>query len=217
MVTVAIDGPGGAGKSTLAGALAARLGLERLDSGAMYRVLALAALRGGMDPANPDAMSGLAAGLAVRLDGASVWLDGADVSGAIRSHEVTRAASMVAVHPGVRAELVARQRAWVAERGGGVVEGRDIGTVVCPDAELKIYLTAEHAERSRRRSAEVDGASADRAVAAELASRDRADSTRTASPLEVAPGAVVMDSTDRSVDNLVAEVLGLLAETGVTW
>lgn len=214
MLTVAIDGPGGAGKSTLAAALAERLGVGRLDSGAMYRAVALAALRAGLDPADPIAMSRLAQGLDMRVADSVVQVDGVDVAAAIRTHEVSRAASMLAVHPGVRAALVARQQAWVAERGGGVVEGRDIGSVVCPDAELKIYLTADHSERARRRAAELDGSASRLAVAQELARRDRADSRRHASPLVVAPGAVVIDTTNRSVEDLVAEIVDLAAKVG---
>ncbi len=208
MVTLAIDGPGGAGKSTLAAALAARLGVERLDSGAMYRALALAALRGGVDLADPAALSRLAESVHLGVVNSEVELDGEDVSAAIRTHQVTRAASVVAAHPGVRAELVARQRAWLAERGGGVVEGRDIGTVVCPGADLKIFLTAHVSERARRRAVELEHDSA--AVAAELAQRDHHDSTRSASPLEVAPGAVVIDTTNRSVASLVEQIVGML-------
>ncbi len=208
MVTLAIDGPGGAGKSTLAAALAARLGVERLDSGAMYRALALAALRGGVDLADPAALSRLAESVQLRVVNSDVELDGEDVSAAIRTHQVTRAASVVAAHPGVRAELVARQRAWLAERGEGVVEGRDIGTVVCPGADLKIFLTAHVSERARRRAVELEHDSA--AVAAELAQRDHHDSTRSASPLEVAPGAVVIDTTNRSVASLVEQIVGML-------
>lgn len=220
VVTVAIDGPGGAGKSTLAAALADELGLERLDSGAMYRAVALAALRAGLEVSDAAAMSALAAAVQLRLAGSLVELEGQDVSAAIRTHEVTRAASVVAGHAGVRSELFARQRAWLVARGGGVVEGRDIGTVVCPDAELKIYLTADHAERSRRRSAEIGDdshsapAGGSAGVSDELAWRDHADSTRLLSPLEVAPGAVVIDTTDRDVHELVAEVLDLLAAAG---
>lgn len=219
MVTVAIDGPGGAGKSTLAAALALSLGLERLDSGAMYRALALAVLRAGLDPGGAAAVSALAGTLQLRLEGSAVELGGEDISEAVRAPDVTRTASVVAAHPDVRRELVARQRAWIAQRGGGVVEGRDIGTVVCPDAELKLYLTADHAERTRRRSAEMGvdaGAPNPALVAAELASRDHADTTRLVSPLEVAPGAVVIDSTNREVADLVSEVLALLAAAGTS-
>jgi cytidylate kinase len=208
VLRVAIDGPGGAGKSTLAAALASELGLERLDSGAMYRALALAALRSGLDLADSAALSRLAGSVHLRVVNSEVELEGEDVAAAIRTNEVTRAASVVAAHPGVRAELVARQRAWIAERGGGVVEGRDIGTVVCPDADLKIYLTAHVTERARRRAAELERDT--EAVATDLVQRDHHDSTRSVSPLEVAPGAVVIDTTNRSVSSLVEQIVGML-------
>lgn len=211
MPTVAIDGPGGAGKSTIAAALAQRLGVARLDSGAMYRAVGLAALRAGLDPADAGAMGELARGLQLRVQDSLVELDGEDVAAAIRTHEVSAAASVLAAHPGVRAALVARQQAWVAGQGGGVVEGRDIGSVVCPDAELKIYLTAKRSERARRRAAELAGGATHASVAEELARRDSADSSRSVSPLLVAPGAVVIDTTDRSVEDVVAQILALLA------
>ncbi|MGH9129490.1 MAG: (d)CMP kinase [Acidimicrobiales bacterium] len=211
-MTVAIDGPGGAGKSTIAAALAARLGLERLDSGAMYRALALAAIRRGVGLSDGDSLGELAVAIRLRVSGSVVELDGEDVSAAIRTPAVTRVASLVAAYPAVRVELVARQRAWVAERRGGVVEGRDIGSVVCPEAELKVYLTAEVAERARRRTAEMGPGSGTQTVAAELAKRDIHDSTRLDSPLEVVPGAVVIDTTNRTVPELVEEIVGLLAD-----
>ncbi|HZD67128.1 MAG TPA: (d)CMP kinase, partial [Acidimicrobiales bacterium] len=191
-MVIAIDGPGGSGKSTLAAALADRLALDRLDTGAMYRAVALAALRNGVAPEDGAGVGALAGRARIEVEGSTVRLDGEDVSGAIRSAPVTRAASAVARHPEVRGELVARQRAWVAARGGGVVEGRDIGTVVCPDADLKLYLTASPHERARRRSAELGAAEEPEvsSVAEELAHRDRSDATRAASPLDRAPGAV---------------------------
>lgn len=197
---IAIDGPAGSGKSTVSRALARRLGLARLDTGAMYRAVTWAALRRGVDPADQAATAGLAETVALEVD-ERVVADGTDVTEAIRTPEVSGAVSLVAANPGVRATLVARQRAWVAARGGAVVEGRDIATVVFPDADLKVYLTASPAERARRRAEE--GAVA-------LAERDRIDSTRAASPLGVAEGARVVDTTDRSVEDVVEEVLGWL-------
>ena len=210
--TVAIDGPAGAGKSTLAQALADRLGLERLDTGAMYRSVAWAALRRGIDPADVAAVAALARALAIEVD-ARVLVDGEDATAGIRSAEVDAAVSVVAANPAVRAELVTRQRAWVATRAGGVVEGRDIGTVVLPDADVKVYLTAVPDERARRRAAERgEGALAD--VAAALARRDRLDSSRQASPLPpptaVADDAIVVDSTGKAAADVLEEVLTCL-------
>lgn len=206
---VAIDGPAGAGKSTVASALAEALGVERLDTGAMYRSVALAALGQGVDLSDGPALAALAAGLDLEMAAGRVRLGGVDVTAELRAAEVTRAAPAVAAHGGVRAHLVAHQRAWLADRPGAVVEGRDIATVVCPDADLKVYLTATPAERSRRRAAEMPAAGEASLVAAELAQRDHDDSTRAASPLSVAPGAVVIDTTGRSVDDLVAELIEL--------
>jgi cytidylate kinase len=205
---IAIDGPGGSGKSTLAAALARRLGLPHLDTGAMYRAVALAALRRGVDLDDGTALAELAQGLDLAVDGSRVVVDGEDVSLAIRTPEVSAAASAVATHPEVRAELVRRQRAWVFARGGGVVEGRDIGTVVFPDAPLKAYVTADEAERARRRAADA-GAADERAVAEELSRRDALDASRAASPLQVAEGAVVIDTTGRPVDDLVEQLVAL--------
>ena len=211
--TVAIDGPAGAGKSTLAGALAERLGLERLDTGAMYRAVAWAALERGIDPADAGAVAALARGLTIEVAG-RVLVDGADATAAIRSPAVDAAVSVVAANPAVRTDMVARQRAWVAARRGGVVEGRDIGTVVLPDADLKVYLTAATGERAVRRAAERGEPERVDEVADQLRRRDHLDSTRRSSPLvaaaDVAEDALVVDSTGRSADDVLQEVLSCL-------
>ena len=204
MRVIAIDGPAGSGKSTIARAVADRLGLEYLDTGAMYRSVTFAALGRGIDPADDEAVAALAATLAIEVTG-RVSVDGEDATAAIRGPEVTRAVSAVAANPAVRAELVRRQRAWVAERGGGVLEGRDIGTVVFPDAELKVYLIADVGERLRRRAVE-----AGEDVARDIARRDRVDSSRAVSPLHAADDAIVIDTTGRDVDDIVEEVLNKL-------
>lgn len=197
---IAIDGPAGAGKSTVSSAVAERLGLDRLDTGAMYRSVAWEALRRGVDPGDQPAVAEIAATADIEVAKA-VTINGADVTHAIRTPEVSRVVSIVAANPDVRRELVVRQRRWAAERAGGVVEGRDIGSVVFPDATVKIYLTASPEERARRRHDEsADG----------VATRDRLDSTRQASPLTRAPDAHVLDTTGRSVEDVVEEVLSWL-------
>jgi len=210
---VAIDGPAGAGKSTLAQAVAAHLGVDRLDTGAMYRAVAWSALRHHVDPADAEAVARLARATVIDV-GERVVADGVDVTDAIRSAEVDGAVSAVAANPAVRADLVARQRAWVAQRGRGVVEGRDIGTVVLPDADVKIYLTADTETRARRRARErPDGRSVE-TVHDDLVRRDRLDSTRLASPLpspqDVATDAKVIDSTGKSSRDVLEEVLACL-------
>ncbi|HTX62061.1 MAG TPA: (d)CMP kinase [Acidimicrobiales bacterium] len=210
--TIAIDGPAGAGKSTLAANLAEHLGLERLDTGAMYRAVAWAALDRGMDPGDSEAVASLGRSLSIAVDH-GVTVDGKDVTREIRTPAVDRAVSVVAANPEVRTELVRRQREWVERHGGGVVEGRDIGTVVLPHADLKVYLTAAPAVRARRRAAERSEDTSISQVEAELARRDKLDSTRTDSPLQ-APGqakdALVVDSTDKSAVSILEEVLGCL-------
>lgn len=205
---IAIDGPAGSGKSTVARVLACRLGVEHLDTGAMYRSVAFAALRDGIDPSDGPVVSALARRLEIVVDD-RVLVDGDDATEAIRGPEVSVAVSAVAQIPSVRAELVRRQREWVTARGGAVVEGRDIGSVVLPDADVKVYLTASDAERARRRAGE-PGQPGDAEVSADLARRDRLDSGRSASPLVVADGAVVIDTTGLSVDEVVDAIVVLL-------
>jgi cytidylate kinase len=207
---IAIDGPAGSGKSTVARAVAERLALPYLDTGAMYRAVAFEAMRRGIDPGDPAPVAELARTVHLEV-GDEILVDGVDATIEIRSPEVTRAVSTVAANPDVRRELVVRQREWVAERGGGVVEGRDIGTVVFPSAELKVYLTADDRERANRRSKEMLDLHYDQ-VAADIARRDHIDSTRPASPLSVAEDAVCIDTTDRDIDAVVEEVLALAAE-----
>lgn len=208
MPLIAIDGPSGSGKSTLARALAERLGLPRLDTGAMYRAVALAVLRAGVDPSDGERAGAIARAASVEV-GERVLLDGKDVTEEIRSPEVDETVSVVAAHPSVRRALQARQRAWAEERGGGVVEGRDIGTAVLPDATVKVFLVADLDERARRRAAQATGTPAARARAV-IEKRDALDAVREDSPLRQAPDALVLDSTRRSVDELVEEVLARL-------
>ena len=208
---VAVDGPSGSGKSTVSRAVADDLGLEVLDTGAMYRAVTQAALSRGADLTDGDALGTLARTVVIEVTDV-VRLDGVDVSEAIRGPEVTGAVSVVSAHPQVREVLVARQREWAEARGGGVVEGRDIGTVVFPDAPLKIYLTADEAERARRRQRDEEAAARDTDVAAvadALARRDALDSTRAVSPLQAAADAVVVDTTAMSRDEVVAHVVAL--------
>lgn len=211
-MVIAIDGVAGAGKSTLAAALARALNLEYLDTGAMYRAIALAARRRGVSPADAEGLEAIAATVSLEV-GETVVMEGEDVTAEIRSPEVNATVSQVAAHPGVRKRLVERQRRWVAERGGGVIEGRDIATVVFPDARLKLFLVAELEERGRRRHRQeraAHQAGAEKEVAAELGRRDEADSSRQVSPLRPAEGARILDTTSKGVDELVAEVVSWL-------
>jgi len=197
---VAIDGPAGAGKSTVSKAVAAHLGVERLDTGAMYRAVTALALRDGVVPDDLLGVAALAADAEIEV-GERVVINDYDVTHLIRSPEVGQAVSLVAANAEVRLSLVARQRAWARRHGGGVVEGRDIGTVVFPDATLKVYLTASPEERARRRSDEsADG----------VARRDRIDSNRAVSPLMVADDAHLLDTTGHQVEDVVEEVLSWL-------
>jgi prephenate dehydrogenase len=207
---IAIDGPAGAGKSTVAKEVARRIGVERLDTGAMYRAVTLLALEHGVEVHDAEGCAALARSMLLSV-GERVVLDGKEVTEEIREPPVTEAVSVVAAHPQVRAELVRRQRDWVAANGGGVVEGRDIGTVVLPDADLKIFLTAESTERAWRRATE-EGAAPDALAVTEesIRRRDELDTNRAASPLVAAPGAIVVDSTGRNVESVVEEVLSHL-------
>jgi CMP/dCMP kinase len=207
---VAIDGPSGSGKSTVARGVAAALGLHVLDTGAMYRSVTLAVLAAGVDDRDGGACGRVARDAAIELVDETIHLDGRDVSAEIRGPEVTAAVSTVSAHPEVRERLVARQREWVAEHGGGVVEGRDIGTVVFPDAPVKVYLTASDDERARRRQR--DEAAAARPVEVDavrdaLARRDAIDSGRAASPLRAAADALVLDTTGLPVADVVRTIV----------
>ncbi len=210
---LAIDGPAGSGKSTVAKAVAARLGIAYLDTGAMYRAVAFTAMRRGVDPDDAVLVAKLANGMALEV-GEKVMVDGVDATIEVRSPEVTRAVSVVAANPEVRRELVRRQREWADDHGGGVVEGRDIGTVVFPNAPVKVYLTASDEERAQRRSQEMLDMHYDE-VAADIARRDHVDSTRQHAPLTVAADAVVVDTTTSSVDQVVELVLRLAGEAGI--
>jgi CMP/dCMP kinase len=210
---VAIDGPAGAGKPTVARALARELGFTYLDSGAMYRCIALLALAA---PAREPAELANSARIEFVSDTRTL-LNGRDVTGEIRTSEVSEAASRIARDPGVRAALVTKQRALIAS-GDWVAEGRDIGTVVAPDAALKVYLTAGSEERARRRAAESGGEQA--AVLAEQALRDERDATRAHSPLQVAPGAVMLDTSELMVEDVVDRIAALAraaAAAGPGW
>jgi CMP/dCMP kinase len=211
-MVIAIDGPAGAGKSTVARALAAHLGITYLDSGAMYRAVALAALRAGAPVDDEGRVGEIAAGLGLELNAGRVELDGEDVSEQIRSPEVSAAASRVSVHPAVRAAMVARQRALI-EAGDYVAEGRDIGTVVSPDAPLKVFLTASPAERARRRAAETGEHARD--VLDALATRDGRDTEREHGALRAAEDAVELDTTGVDVDEVVVRIAGLARERGL--
>jgi len=211
-MVIAIDGPAGAGKSTVARAVAAELGFTYLDSGAMYRCVALAALERGVDADDGAALGELVRGLAIELGDGGVVLDGREVSAAIRTPEASGAASRVAPHPEVRAALVTQQQAMIAA-GRYVAEGRDIGTVVAPDAPLKVFLTASPAERARRRAAETGEDAA--AVLAAQDERDRRDSEREHGALRAADDAVEVDTTGLAIEEVVARIAALARERGL--
>jgi cytidylate kinase len=197
---VAIDGPAGAGKSTVARSLAARLGFRYLDTGAMYRALTWLALEEGIDLTDGAALGALAEQHPVSFDGDRVLIRGQDVTEKIRQAEIDRVVSTVARHPEVRAIMRERQRE-LSELGDAVIEGRDIGTVVCPDAEVKVYLVADATERARRRRAERPGIGAE-ALATDLRLRDERD----AAQMQSAPDAETIDTTELNVDEVVDRI-----------
>jgi cytidylate kinase len=205
-MVIAIDGPAGAGKSTVARAVAAELGFTYLDSGAMYRCVALAALEAGVDLDDGNALGSLAEGLEVGFDGRRVLLAGRDVSDTIRTPPVTAAASRVSVHPRVRAAMVERQRQLIAG-GSYVAEGRDIGTVVSPEAPLKVFLTASDEERAHRRAAE-SGEPVEGVLEAQRR-RDARDSEREHGALRAAEDAVELDTTGLALEEVVGRVVDL--------
>jgi cytidylate kinase len=208
-MVIAIDGPAGAGKSTVARGVAGELGFTYLDSGAMYRCVALATLQGGADLDDGEAVGALAEGLGIDFDGRRVLLDGEDVSDEIRTPEVSAAASQVSVHPRVRDAMVARQRELIAA-ADYVAEGRDIGTVVSPDSPLKVFLTASDEERARRRAAET-GEDVEAVLAAQR-QRDARDTEREHGALRAAADAVELDTTGLTQDEVVARVVALARE-----
>ncbi len=214
-LVIAIDGPSGVGKGTVSRAVAAELGYRHVDTGVMYRAVGLKAARLGIAVDDEDGLVQVARSLHLEMSGGRTRLDGEDISQAIRTSDIDRAASAVGRHPRVREVLVAQQRG-MGEGGGIVMEGRDIGTVVFPHADVKVYLDAAPAERARRRALDAAHTSSApqtvESVAGDLAARDRQDSTRAASPLSVAADAVVIDTTTLSIPEVVARVLALAAD-----
>jgi cytidylate kinase len=218
-VIIAIDGPAGTGKSSVSRRVARALGARYLDTGAMYRMVTLAVLRAGVDPADPAAVGSVASTVRMSVDydpsGDRYFLAGEDVSAEIRGDEVTRAVSAVSSVPAVRTRLVTLQRSMAEGPGSVVVEGRDIGTVVLPDAPVKIFLTASAETRARRRNDQnvAAGLTDDyEAVLADVRRRDHLDSTRPVSPLRAAPDAVVVDTSDMSEEQVIAHVLDLVEQ-----
>jgi cytidylate kinase len=211
-MVIAIDGPAGAGKSSVARAVAAELGFTYLDSGAMYRSVALAALERRIDLGDAEALGELARGLKIEFDGRQVLLGGADVSDAIRAPAITAAASRVSVHPEVREAMVARQRDLIAA-GRYVAEGRDIGTVVSPEAPLKVFLTASDEERARRRAAET-GEDFESVLDAQRR-RDARDTEREHGALRAAEDAVELDTSGLGLEEVVGRVVAMAHERGL--
>jgi len=207
-LVIAIDGPGGSGKTTVSQALAKALGVAHLDTGAFYRAVTFAALREGIF-GGPD-LAALAERIDLRYEDGHMYLDGEDVCEAIRSEPVNALVSAVSAEPAVRRAMVERQRRWVERHDGrAVVEGRDIGTVVFPQAELKIFLVARPEVRAARRARELDAPGVDN-VQQDLARRDRLDSSRAVSPLSVAEDALTIDTSDVNVADVVDHILNLL-------
>jgi CMP/dCMP kinase len=207
---VAIDGPAGAGKSTIARLLASTVGIPYLDTGAMYRAITVAAIDRGVPFTDEQALGDLARAVDIYVGKDCVLLDGVDVTERIRTHEINSVVSHVATNSGVRAHLRRSQREWVSRMGGGIVEGRDIATVVFPDACLKIFLTASARERARRR-VEQSGGNIDE-VERSIRERDERDSTRVDGPLAASSDAFIVDTTGLSVDQVIAELTVLVGE-----
>ena len=215
-LVIAIDGPSGAGKGTISRTISQALGYRHIDTGAMYRAVGWKALHDGTDLDDERAVAGLAQRAILSVEGGVVIIDGHDVTRAIRTPEIDRAATRVARLPRVREVLVALQR-QLAVAGAVVMEGRDIGTVVCPDADIKIYLDASAEERARRRvndPAHTGGGTGQAAVAEAIAARDRSDTTRAVSPLTVAGDAIVIDTTAMSIDDVVQRVMAIVDSQG---
>ena len=208
MIVVAIDGPAGAGKSTIAKALALKLGLRYLDTGAMYRAVTFAAINAEINLTDQDLVADLTRKSEMVLTNDAVFINGLDATLAIRGVQVTSAVSAVAMNSQVRTELRERQRQWVTDHKGGVVEGRDIGSVVFPDATLKVYLTASPLVRAQRRVTQFGG-NVDE-IAQGIAARDAQDSSRSDSPLVQTSDAAIIDTSDRSIEDVVSQLLKLV-------
>ena len=209
-VVIAIDGPAGAGKSTIAKALALDLGIAYLDTGAMYRGVTFAVLRKGLSATDVGAVGRIAQTVVFVQTTDTLHIDNVDATAAIRTPEVDAAVSHIAANSVVRDEMRQRQRQWIADHNGGVVEGRDIGSVVFPDATLKVYLVATPLVRAERRVSQHGGDVAE--IARAIAERDERDSTRADSPLRQTPDAVVVDTSNRSVNQIVADIRALLTQ-----
>lgn len=208
MIIIAIDGPAGAGKSTIAKALAKKLSLRYLDTGAMYRAVTFLALERGVSLSDDQAVAKLAVDCVMDINAESVVIDQIDVTLQIRGSRVTNAVSLVATNSLVRNELRNRQREWATKFGGGVVEGRDIGSVVFPEATIKVYLTASPLVRAKRRVAQSGGDVVE--IASEIAERDLRDSSRADSPLTKTLDAIIVDTSDRTVEDVVLQIIALL-------
>ena len=206
MAVIAIDGPAGAGKSTVAKLVAEATGLPYLDTGAMYRCVALLSTRTGIDSSNESGVAAIAESIDITFQGVQCWMNGEDVSQEIRSAEIASIVSIIAAQSPVRTAMRTQQQRWIQQQGGGVVEGRDIGTVVFPNAELKVFLTASPEERASRRVGQSGGDLKE--IAFNIAERDRIDSERVDSPLRPAGDAVVVDSTGLTI----AEVVDLIVD-----
>lgn len=212
MSVIAIDGPAGAGKSTVAKLVAVETGLPYLDTGAMYRCVALSVLHSGVDISDAQKVGEIAEQVTIELNGPIALLNGVDVSEDIRQPEINSVVSVIAAHSPVRSAMRLQQQRWIEKQGGGVVEGRDIGTVVFPDAQCKIFLTATPQVRAARRVDQFGGDVDE--VAASIAERDRIDSTRTDSPLRPAQDAVIVDSSDKSTTEVVNEIVSIFRSAG---